>query len=246
MAQSKFVGVDGCKGGWFSVGFDHGGAYELEVHANFSQLLDHYGNAELILVDIPIGLPHDAERREVDSVARKKLKSRKGSVFTAPTRQAVEYAVENPKDYNGAKLIECNATGGDRCLTKQAFEIAPKIVEVDEEMKARPQPSVREIHPEICFWALNGKQAMKYNKKKSEGRSERLSVLKTNEPCAKEIFIEACAKHKKPRVVAEDDIVDALAAAVTAYHSQGKLRTLPEDPPLDQYCLPMEMVYYIP
>ncbi len=248
MAQSKFVGVDGCKGGWFSVGFDHAGACEFEVHDDFRQLLDQYGDAELILVDIPIGLPHDAKRRDVDSAARKKLERRKSSVFTAPTRRTAEYAAKNPKDYDGAKKEEYVATGADRRISKQAFAIAPKIAQVDEVMRDLPHDaklSVREVHPEICFWALNGEQAMKYSKKKSEGRSERRRVLEKIEPSAKSIYSDALGKYLRKQV-ARDDIVDALAAAVTAYHGQGKLRTLPEDPPLDQCGLPMEMVYYIP
>ena len=57
MAQSEFVGVDGCHGGWFSVGFDHHGDYEVKVSETLRDLLVHYGGARLILVDIPIGLP---------------------------------------------------------------------------------------------------------------------------------------------------------------------------------------------
>ena len=247
MAQSKFVGVDGCKGGWFSVGFDHGGAYELEVHANFSQLIDHYGDAELILVDIPIGLSNGPEERESDKPARAKLPSeRSGAVFRVPARQTVEYLAKNPEDRNGAKEIEGESTG--KSIAEQTFGIVPKIIEVDEVMRARPhdaKPSVREVHPELCFWALNGKQAMKYSKKKSEGRSERRRVLEKIEPSANSIYSDALGKYLRKQV-AEDDITDALAAALTAYHGQGKLRTLPENPTPDQRGLPMEMVYYIP
>ena len=50
--------------------------------------------------------------------------------------------------------------------------------------------------------------------------------------------------------VARDDILDALAAAVTAYKgcTQGPLQTLPEIPQYDpEYpLLRMEMVYWIP
>ena len=61
MARSEFVGVDGCKGGWFSVGFDQDGCCETEVFPTFCELLAHYSGAKLILVDIPIGLPEGRE-----------------------------------------------------------------------------------------------------------------------------------------------------------------------------------------
>jgi len=40
-----------------------------------------------------------------------------------------------------------------------------------------------------------------------------------------------------------DDILDAAAAAITAWAEPEALRTLPERPPRDQRDLPMEMVY---
>ena len=55
MSHSEFVGVDGCKGGWFSVGLGPR-SFETEVHCTFSDLLDYYEDTRLILVDIPIGL----------------------------------------------------------------------------------------------------------------------------------------------------------------------------------------------
>jgi len=41
-----------------------------------------------------------------------------------------------------------------------------------------------------------------------------------------------------------DDIVDALAAAVTGFLSNGDLSTLPEVPEQDERGRPMEMVYF--
>ena len=42
MTKSEFVGVDGCRSGWFSVGFDGNGCYELKVFPAFSELLGYY------------------------------------------------------------------------------------------------------------------------------------------------------------------------------------------------------------
>ena len=47
MTKSEFVGVDGCRSGWFSVGFDGNGCYELKVFPAFSELLGYYRDAKL-------------------------------------------------------------------------------------------------------------------------------------------------------------------------------------------------------
>ena len=153
MSKSEFVGVDGCRSGWFSVGFDRSGCYELKVFPAFSELLDYYRDAKLILVDIPIGLPKNGEGRECDTEARKKLLSpRSSSVFSAPTRQTVEQAAHSPGDYKCANVTELRFA--EKGISKQAFAIAPKIAQVDKVLRCRDSnatPKVREVHPEICF-----------------------------------------------------------------------------------------------
>ncbi len=87
MAPSKYVGVDGCKGGWFSIGLgDDGSLCDSRVFKAFGKLLKHYEKAELILVDIPIGLPEVPGWRNCDSKAKRKIGPRWPSVFQAPTR----------------------------------------------------------------------------------------------------------------------------------------------------------------
>ena len=66
MTLSEIVGVDGCKGGWFSVGIDRTGGFEMKLFCSFRKLLDYYGGAKLILVDIPIGLPEGKDGRDCD------------------------------------------------------------------------------------------------------------------------------------------------------------------------------------
>ena len=117
-------------------------------------------------------------------------------------------------------------------LVDKPLRYTPKIHEVDKVMLARGEgakPLVREVHPELCFWALNGRQSIEWGKKKREGTAERLHVLQCIEPRAEEIFDESISCFRR-KDVAKDDILDALAAAVTAYASQGKLQTIPEVP----------------
>jgi predicted RNase H-like nuclease len=66
-----------------------------------------------------------------------------------------------------------------RSLSEQSWGICRKIREVDDLLLGKPGPraEVREVHPEVCFWALAGRSPMKHNKKHKEGLGERLAVL---------------------------------------------------------------------
>ena len=100
MAPMRFVGVDGCKGGWFSVGLDQNG-YDFGMFREFAELLPHYQDAELILVDIPIGLPQGNCGRKCDGEARRKLGyPRQLSVVSTPTRLTAYVAAEPPPKYS--------------------------------------------------------------------------------------------------------------------------------------------------
>ncbi len=254
MGKIEFVGVDGCRSGWFSVGFDSHCGYELKVFPAFSELIDYYRDAKLVLVDIPIGLMEGPGGRECDQEARDRLRPlRSSSVFTAPTRQTVEQAASSPGNYDWAKTVEQCATKTEgnpqgKGLSRQAFGIAPKIAEVDRLLRSRDSkatPCVREVHPEVCFWAMNGQKAMKSNKKEDEGEAERLRVLERYESRTRVIYGEACRRFVGGGV-GKDDILDALVAAVTARCGFGRPKTIPDCPPKDCKGLPMEMVYCEP
>lgn len=218
----------------------------MHVFSRFSKLLDHYRDAGLILVDIPIGLPEGPGGRDADRRARELLGHPRGaSVFPTPTRQTVQRTAQAPRDYTAAAAKERRTAG--KGISRQTFAIAPKIAEVDKTMLARDygaKPMIREVHPELCFWALNGRQPMEFNKKRSAGARERLKALQEIEPRSREIFEEARPAFRKD--VARDDILDALVAAVTAYRGHGRLQTAPQRPPTDAKGLPMEIVYYTP
>ena len=247
----KYVGVDGCKGGWFCMGLDDNWDYGFEVAATFADLVDAVPNADLVLIDIPIGLPEGPGGREADFVARSLLDHphRKSSVFPTPTRQTVRQASRRPSDYAAAVAVSRRSTG--KGLSRQAFAIAPKIAEVDDVLAARSRnaaPVIREVHPELCFWALDFGEAMSYGKKSREGEEERLQVLRWYD---EEVdgLLEWVSSNFPKRQVARDDIVDALAAAVTARLAcvlPSGLRTAPTNPPMDSKGLRMEMVYWLP
>lgn len=104
---------------------------------------------------------------------------------------------------------------------------------------AAPKTSLREAHPEVCFWGLYG-NAMKYPKKTREGFHERMQVLNIFEHRAEQLIASAFLTHGGFDA-SRDDIVDAFILALCA-RSHTK-RTLPEDPSRDPKGLSMEMVY---
>ena len=251
----KYVGVDGCNGGWFCVGFDDNGDYGFGIVATFTGLLDAVPDAELVLIDIPIGLPEGPGGRDTDFAARALLdhKDRKSSVFPTPTRQTVKQAGRDPESYAVAAEIEQNTSG--KGLPPPAFGIAPKIAEVDAVMVSRKtsgktKPSIREVHPELCFCTLNNRRAMRLKKGAAGavGVTERLQVLRRFEGKTDEIYSNVLDEYPR-KTVARDDILDALAAAITAHLVRTEpsgLRTAPANPPTDSKGLRMEMVYWLP
>ncbi len=234
-----FVGVDGCKAGWFAVALPELGEPRLKVFPDVEKLWQEYEKAEVILIDIPIGLRDEGEEeRTCDTEARRLLGGDRGpSVFPAPCRDAL-----SAKTYKDACDINERKTG--KRLSKQSWAIVPKIREVDallvRDEKARAR--IKEVHPEICFWALAGGRPMDYHKSTEQGYLERAHVLEFVHPGAYDIIAEALSQWPRGEV-ARDDILDALSAAITASVGLHALATIPAKPETDAKNLPMQMVY---
>ncbi len=89
MRERTVAGVDGCKAGWFAVWGDGGKTPRFGVFPDFRTLWLELGHADVIVVDIPIGLPSDVPRA-CDLEARKLLGQPRGSsVFPPPCREAL-------------------------------------------------------------------------------------------------------------------------------------------------------------
>src|SRR5205823_1026990 len=112
------------RAGWLCVR-SQDGVVDGEVFASFKQLLALLQATSVIAVDIPIGLPTSGER-VCDRMARQLLGApRASSVFPAPI-----WAVTDESDYAVACAKHRDVDG--RALSKQAFAILPKIVEVNQ------------------------------------------------------------------------------------------------------------------
>lgn len=237
-----FIGVDGCKAGWFAISLTDGFEWDAEVFPDIASLWSQKAGAELILIDIPIGLRDtDLNERRCDKEARALLGTKRGpSVFPSPCRAAVYAAT--PED---AKRVNLENTG--RSLSHQTLAIIPKIKQTDQFLTSNmgTRLVIREVHPEVCFWALNNEESTIFKKKDKRGITERLEILKSVFPQAEEIFNNVRDKYLRKQV-AEDDILDALVAAITAKQLKSGLRTIPGKPEIDEKGLPMEMVYSFP
>ena len=237
-ASGTAYGVDGCKAGWFYFAHTSRRQPDWGVVEAIEELITGADDSDRIFVDIPIGLPDGAEGRLCDKEARQRLRApRASSVFPAPARAALAAGT-----YDEAKRLSRQASG--KQLSRQTFAIVPKISEVDNLVRGstKARHIVREIHPEICFWALAGGSSMRHRKKTGAGFDERLALLERFHPSAGWDFVRVRADFRCWDL-ADDDILDAMAAAVTASADPRALRTLPEVPATDTFGLPMEMVY---
>ncbi|MGA1080250.1 MAG: DUF429 domain-containing protein [Steroidobacteraceae bacterium] len=213
------AGIDGCPAGWVAA-IQADTEVELRLASRLKDLVAGLPARSLLAIDMPIGLP-EAGPRECDVLARRRLGAARGaSVFAAPVR-----AVLNARDYATALARHRRADG--RGLSRQAFNILPKIREVDRLLASRPNLRRRmiEVHPESSFAQWNGGAPIPAGKKTREGRLQRSHLVDTRWPGLREAFLALTLR----REVAEDDILDAFAALWSAErYARGEALCLPE------------------
>ncbi|TDH37777.1 DUF429 domain-containing protein [Pseudohoeflea suaedae] len=235
--DTALCGVDGCPAGWVAV---HGAISDprMSVFSDFASLVDRLGPGAIIAVDMPIGLPDvvTGGGRGPEQAIRPHLGQRQSSVFSIPARGAVEAA-----DYRSACDISLRTSNPPRKVSKQAFHLFPKILEIDASLRNDEalRDRVIECHPEFSFCVLNFMSAMATPKKikgrvNPAGIAERVALLtKLGMP---ESFFAA----PPPRGVALDDRVDAAVnLLIAARHRDGSTRTWPESPARDSHGIPV-------
>lgn len=235
------AGVDGCRGGWVAVVIaDRDPARaSLRTAPDFATLLDGTGPLAVVAVDIPIGLPERVEGkgRDCDVAARSRLGPRQSSVFRIPARAAVF-----EQDYRTACAVALATSDPPRKVARQAFNLFPRIREVDRLLRAEPDLAARvfECHPELAFRAMRGGHPADLPKKvkgrtSPAGLDERRSCL-----LAEGFRPEFLAPPAYPKGAGGDDLVDAAAAAWTAIRiADGRARCYPSPAPRDRFGLPM-------
>lgn len=252
--QWQYVGVDWDSGAWVAVGYPETGVPEADVFETIEELWnDHGATAERIVVDVPIGLCGPGETtegcvetagersRQCDDLARTVIGPRSSSVFTPPCRDAARQAAAGV-EYSTVNETNKEQTG--KGLMRQAANIAPGIVEVEELLLDQGDPTTLvEGHPEVCFRAF-ADSPLEYNKKTAPGMDERLTALEQateyEQGTWRRLATELAASGHDPGT---DDLLDALSLALTARAPAESFQRLPREPPEDEHGLPMQMVY---
>ena len=233
------AGVDGCPAGWIAAFVRPAGDEgRLAVFARFADVLAAPERPAIVTVDMPIGLPEHAGHggRAAENAVRPLLGARQSSVFSVPSRAAI-YAA----DYAEACRVALATSEPPRKVSKQLFNIAPKIREVDTVLRGDPALALRvyEVHPELAFWRLNGERALD-EPKKVRGRPHTPGLTLRRKLLRAARLPPKLVSAKPLKGTAKDDLIDALACAAIARRLHARLaRPFPAPPPHDVFGLPM-------
>ena len=237
--NSWIAGVDGCTGGWIAA-FIHlqSGEGRLRIVPRFADVLTAPEAPIIVAIDMPIGLPERTGPggRAAENLVRPLLGARQSSVFSVPSRAAI-FASE----YRDACRTALETSDPPRKVSKQLFNIAPKIREVDEALRATPPAAAQvfEVHPELAFWRLNGNRALSEPKKVKSRPYEPGLALRRGLLMATGLPL-ATVQASPPKGAAADDLLDALACAAIARRIHaGLAQPFPDPPPRDAFGLPM-------
>lgn len=226
--MTRVAGVDGARGGWVAVVAEADGRpRELRFVEKFRDLLKG-GEFDLIAVDMPMGFPDLAQKggRDCERAARAALPGKTSSVFSAPSRKALA-----ARDYRDA----CARNGNGIGLSKQAFNLFPKMRELDAVLRKHPACRIVEAHPELGFARLAGAPVLE-KKKTPEGRKRRLALLGQHGMADIADWLDLLPR----KLVAPDDVIDAAVVCLAALRIvAGKGVCLPARPATDRFGIPM-------
>jgi predicted RNase H-like nuclease len=191
------LGVDGWRGAWVGALLD-GRSVRLLNLADVAAVLA-VPDADVVAVDMPIGLSDDGVRR-CDVEARRRLGRAGSSVFPAPLR-----AVLTAGDHPTACDVSRAASG--KALSVQAWNLVPAIRALDDALGDPPLGHVHEVHPELAFRALDDR--VQDPKITARGLAQRLAALRR-------VMDVDDALLAAPARVPAVDALDACAAAWSA------------------------------
>ncbi|HVF18723.1 MAG TPA: DUF429 domain-containing protein [Mycobacteriales bacterium] len=224
------AGVDGCPGGWVAALVDL-----ADRSAHWRRVPDARGvvglldDVAVVGIDIPIGLPEPGEARACDRLARVELRERRSCVFPAPPR-----IVLAEPEFRAANVASRRC--GGKGISKQAFFIGARIVDLDLTLDPALAERVVEVHPELSFARMAGRPIG--TKKTATGLATRRELIAHWLPGDVAALVDA-----RPTRVRPDDALDALACAWTMDRwVRGEAESLPAEPPYDARGLPMRIV----
>ena len=222
------AGADGFRDGWIVALFQPTtDTTRCRIVDGVDALFDLPEAPAVLGVDMVIGLPDRAKPggRACDQAARQLLGHPRGaSVFSPPAHAAL-----GAETYEEA-LRRTRASGPDAPgLSKQTYHLLPKMRALAEHMTPTRQEHVREVHPELAFYALNDDAPIADSKHTEDGRATRVDLLATHGFSD----VETTAAYLSGGGLGADDVLDAHAACWTARRiHQGTAERCPprEDP----------------
>lgn len=203
------AGADGCPAGWLVVFRSiNGQSPRAQIFDKITDAFQQRERPKILAVDIPIGLLKTSRKggRSADIEAREVLSLRKASIFPAPSRPALK--ARSPAE---AREIEKRNSDPPKSLAKQVINLLDKIRQLDA-VAARYSGIIFECHPEVSFWAMNGRREMSFPKRTLDGFNERCRIL-TRNGYDRSFLTTRIGSYKEH---SRDDLPDACAAAWTA------------------------------
>ena len=192
------VGIDGCRKGWVAIALKGGILHSASEFSAFKDVLNEYKKAQVLAVDIPLGLAQGSYRN-VDSEAKKKLRKRSYCIFPTPPLEILLI-----EDYKDANAFSKDLTG--KGISRQSYALRKKILELRNFYNDN---RIVEVHPELSFAKMNMGEPLIYTKKSWNGFMERLQLLgKHGIQIPQSLRVESSSP---------DDVLDAAAAAWSAY-----------------------------
>lgn len=226
--MTRVLGIDGAPGGWAVVSVTADGAPEPHLVATVD-LEPLLADGAVAAIDIPIGLPDRIEGpgRAPEQAIRPLLGARQSSVFSIPSRAAVFAPT-----YEAACAAALATSTPPRKVSRQAFQLFPKIREVDALHDRIDGDRLHECHAEIAFWHLAGGRPMATAKRvkgvpAAEGLRERIDLLAAH-------GIPPVLFERRPAGLPRVDAVDAAAIALIARRcARGEAVPFPDPPGRD-------------
>lgn len=179
------AGVDGCKRGWVAVVLIDGRFREARLIGGVDSAFAELADVQRIAIDVPIGYGP----RAADGLARALVGG--SSVFSIPERERFDAPF---------------AEGGG--ISAQAYSLGDRIRHVTA--LAAGDSRFCEVHPELCFTAMNDMRRLRFRKKSAGGAFERLGLLRKQGINIDPGTLGAAA------AIPLDDLLDAAACAWTA------------------------------
>ena len=202
---------------------------EPQVFRSFLELLDYKPAYQVIAAFVPIGLldSPSGKGRQCEQDARRVLGwPRSSAVASSPVRAAL-----------GSSTYEEAARLSGGHLSPVTWHQRRRIKEVDESIAPYWQRVVHEVHPELCYFQLNGDKAVKYSKHTDLGKEERRGLLTAKFPGVERILDARVSGVNKAQ------LLDAAACLWTSRRIVARgVSRLPEDPEWDSQGLRMELI----